>query len=78
VKNAENVVSHQNMNKKEFSPRNARQLYAELVDKVMLAIRMKIDHGEDALDTALDQLYSHIERSFVCTLRTAFSLNNIG
>jgi GTPase SAR1 family protein len=56
-----------NMNKKEFSPRNARQLYAGLVDKVMLAIRMKIDHGEDALDTALDQLYSHIERSFVYT-----------
>ncbi|KAG1824905.1 uncharacterized protein BJ212DRAFT_1323161 [Suillus subaureus] len=53
------------MNEKEFSPRNARQLYAGLVDEVMSAIRTAITNGEEALDTALTRLYSHLERSFV-------------
>ncbi|KAG1881000.1 hypothetical protein F4604DRAFT_1953987 [Suillus subluteus] len=53
------------MNEKEFSSESAQQLYAGLVDEVMSAIRTKINNGEDALETALARLYSHIERSFI-------------
>ncbi|KAG2070857.1 hypothetical protein BDR04DRAFT_1155090 [Suillus decipiens] len=53
------------INEEEFSEQNAQQLYAGLVDEVMSAIRKAIIKGENALDTALTRLYSHIERSFV-------------
>lgn len=53
------------MNEKEFSPDNAQELYAGLVDEVMSAIRAAISNGEDALETAITRLYLHIERSFV-------------
>lgn len=58
------------MNEKEFSEHNALELYAGLVDEVMSAIRAAIANGEDALNTALTRLYSHIERSFGCIEQT--------
>jgi hypothetical protein len=54
------------MNEKKFSENE--ELYAGLVEEVMSLIRAAIDDGEEALHTALTRLYTHIERSFVCTL----------
>ncbi|KAG2064708.1 hypothetical protein BDR04DRAFT_1178393 [Suillus decipiens] len=55
------------INEKKFSGQDVQELYAELVDEVMSAIRKAITKGENALDTALAQLYSYIEHTFVYT-----------
>lgn len=54
------------LNEKQFSPENAQELYARLVNQVMTAIRIARNKGEAALDEALGRLYSSIERSLVC------------
>lgn len=54
------------MNETRFNKKNARQLYAKLVDDVMLAIRLARANGDKALDKALDRLYSHIKRPLGC------------
>lgn len=56
------------MNEKKFSENE--ELYAGLVEEVMLLIRAAIDDGEESLHTALTRLYTHIERSFVYTQET--------
>ncbi|KAG1824906.1 uncharacterized protein BJ212DRAFT_553558 [Suillus subaureus] len=53
-------------NEKQFSQRNAQELYSRLVDQAMTAIRMARNKGETALDEALGRLYSSIDRSLVC------------
>ncbi|KAG1769931.1 hypothetical protein EV702DRAFT_1140210 [Suillus placidus] len=54
------------LNEKQFSPENAQELYARLVNQVMTAIRIARNKGEAALDEALGRLYSSMERSLVC------------
>ncbi|KAG0703404.1 hypothetical protein DFH29DRAFT_917013 [Suillus ampliporus] len=55
-----------NRNETQFTGKNAQDLYARLVDRVMTSIRIARDKGETALDEALVRLYSSIDRSLVC------------